>query len=143
HAGMGCFFRGQCKHSRGPGLVGTLELVDSLQRRHQLRRDRPADGRRMAAAAIAFRTNPVIMSWIDLPDLLSAPSTDRLVAHGPELDHAAFTAQSLRVAGSLKAASAKRVGLWFRDAAQLGIALLACWRAEAIAVLPGELQPNT
>ncbi len=83
------------------------------------------------------------MSWIDLPDLLSAPSTDRLVAHGPELDHAAFTAQSLRVAGSLKAASAKRVGLWFRDAAQLGIALLACWRAEAIAVLPGELQPNT
>lgn len=83
------------------------------------------------------------MNWIDLPDLLSAPRADRLVAHGPELDHAECMAQSLGVAGALKAASARRVGLWFRDAAQLGTALLACWRAEVIAVLPGELQPHT
>lgn len=83
------------------------------------------------------------MSWIDLPDLLSAPRADRLIAHTPELDHAAYMAQSLSVAGALQAASARRVGLWFHDAAQLGIALLACWRAHAVAVLPGELQPHT
>src|SRR5690606_33687374 len=93
HTGVGRIFCHQWQHRRRPGTMGALELVDRLQRSHQLRGDRAADGGRMAAAAGAFQTDPVTMSWIDLTDMLSAPRSGRLVAHDPDLDHAAFMAQ--------------------------------------------------
>ncbi|WP_233161413.1 MULTISPECIES: AMP-binding protein [unclassified Achromobacter] len=60
---------------------------------------------------------------------------NRLVAYGPDLDRATLAQRSLALAGALQARGVRRVGLWFDDAAQLAVALLACWRIGATAVL--------
>ncbi|WP_454690692.1 AMP-binding protein [Achromobacter aloeverae] len=75
------------------------------------------------------------MAWIPLHALLDGASANRLVAHGPDLDRATLARRALALAGALQARGVRRAGLWFDDAAQLAIALLACWRAGAAAVL--------
>ncbi|MGN6578946.1 MAG: AMP-binding protein [Bordetella sp.] len=83
------------------------------------------------------------MTWIDLPDLIVAATPQRLVAHEPALDLAALARGSLAAAGGLRARGIRRAGLFFDDAADLATALLACWRAGVVAVLPGDAQPAT
>ena len=85
------------------------------------------------------------MRWTPLEHLLlPSDDTDNLcIADDPPLARAAFAQTSLRVAGALQARAPQRVALWFDDAAALGIALFACWRAGVIAVLPGDAQPAT
>lgn len=83
------------------------------------------------------------MTWIPLQHLLLTPHTRRPVAEAPAMDHAVFSNRCLAAAGALHARSIQRVGLWFEDAAELGIALLACWRAGITAVLPGDTQQHT
>jgi len=77
----------------------------------------------------------VAMAWISLHALLDTASVNRLVAHGPDLDRATLAQRSLALAGALQARGVRRAGLWFDDAAQLAVALLACWRIGATAVL--------
>ncbi|EFF76007.1 AMP-binding protein [Achromobacter piechaudii] len=85
------------------------------------------------------------MRWIPLEHLLlpDADANDVLLADDPPLTRADFAHASLRVAGALWTRSARRVALWFDDAASLAIALLACWRADVVAILPGDAQPGT
>ncbi|HEX7749108.1 MAG TPA: AMP-binding protein [Bordetella sp.] len=83
------------------------------------------------------------MSWIDLPDLIIAASPQRPAAHEPALDLAALAQNSLAAAGGLQARGIRSAGLFFDDAAELATALLACWRAGVVAVLPGDAQPAT
>lgn len=83
------------------------------------------------------------MSWIPLQHLLLAPLVHRTVAVAPDMDHAHFSKRCLATAGALQMRSVRRAGLWFDDAAELGIALLACWRAGVTAVLPGDAQRHT
>ncbi|MFC4274478.1 AMP-binding protein [Achromobacter aloeverae] len=75
------------------------------------------------------------MAWIPLHALLDGASANRQVAHDPDLDLATLGRHSLALAGALQARGVRRAGLWFDDAAQLAVALLACWRAGATAVL--------
>lgn len=82
-------------------------------------------------------------SWIDLPDLLAAATPRRLAAHEPALDLAALVGRSLAAAGGLQARGIRRAGLFFDDAAELAAALLACWRAGVLVVLPGDAQAAT
>ncbi|THF62502.1 AMP-binding protein [Pseudothauera rhizosphaerae] len=81
--------------------------------------------------------------WIDPTELLRTPSAERPVACDPALDHAAFVARSLGLAGGLAARGARRAALWFDDAAELAAALLACWRAGVVAVIPNDVLPPT
>ncbi|WP_144635369.1 AMP-binding protein [Bordetella genomosp. 13] len=85
------------------------------------------------------------MAWIALHRLLEHADADpgRLVAHEPALPHDGFVRHALAAAGTLQAAGMRRAGLWFEDAAQLAIALYACWRAGVVAVLPGDARPAT
>ncbi len=86
------------------------------------------------------------MAWTPLPCLLlQAPPADGVapVADSPLLTRDAFVDASLRMAGALRARSVLRAALWFDDAAELACALLACWRAGVVAVLPGDCQAQT
>lgn len=83
------------------------------------------------------------MGWIALEELLAAPSGNRPVAHEPMFGHGDFARLSLAAASALQARGARHVGLWFEDAVQLAVALFACWRAGAIAVLPGDARAAT
>lgn len=83
------------------------------------------------------------MAWIPLEHLLLAGASDRLVAHGPSLSHATFAEGSLRMAAGLRARGIRQACLWFDDAVALGQALLACWRADVVATLPGDIKPDT
>lgn len=83
------------------------------------------------------------MAWIALDALLAGAHDARPYAHGSAPSHGDFARQSLAVAAGLRARGAKRVGLWFDDAAQLAVALFACWRADAIAVLAPDARPAT
>ncbi|MBO1016968.1 acyl-CoA synthetase [Achromobacter sp. SD115] len=86
------------------------------------------------------------MAWTDLAQLLlPAPPdlADALVADEPPLTREAFARASLQAAGALQARSLRRVALWFEDAAQMAIALFACWRAGVVAILPGDAQAQT
>lgn len=85
------------------------------------------------------------MRWTPLEHLLlpDAAAHDVLLADEPPLTRAAFAQASLRAAGALQARAPRRVALWFDDAVALAIALFACWRANVIAVLPGDAQPAT
>lgn len=86
------------------------------------------------------------MAWTPLNRLLSpAPDSDAsaVIADNPTIARQAFVQDSLRVAGALRAHSVKRAALWFEDAVELACALLACWRAGVVAVLPGDNQPQT
>ena len=85
------------------------------------------------------------MRWTPLERLL-LPSADAggvPVADSPPLTRAAFAEASLLAAGALRARSARRLALWFDDAAALATALFACWRAGVVAVLPGDAQAQT
>jgi acyl-coenzyme A synthetase/AMP-(fatty) acid ligase len=81
------------------------------------------------------------MAWIPLAELLSRERDGVIYAFGPDLDHKEFVRMSLSAAGALHARRARHVGLWFDDAAQLAVALFACWRAGAVAVLAGDARP--
>lgn len=83
------------------------------------------------------------MSWIPLQHLLLAAQAQRRIASAPEINHLTFANRCLAVAGALHANSVRRAGLWFDDAAELAVALLACWRAGVTAVLPGDAHPHT
>ncbi|MDT4832597.1 Acetyl-coenzyme A synthetase [compost metagenome] len=86
------------------------------------------------------------MAWIPLTHLLlPAPpgDADIPVADEPLLARSAFAHACLLAAGALQAKPLRRVALWFEDAAQMAIALLACWRAGVAAVLPGDAQAHT
>lgn len=86
------------------------------------------------------------MAWTDLAHLLlPAPAglADTLVADEPPLTRDAFARACLLAAGALQARQPRRIALWFEDAAQLAIALFACWRAGVVAVLPGDVRPET
>ncbi|MBB1626974.1 AMP-binding protein [Achromobacter sp. UMC71] len=82
------------------------------------------------------------MTWIPLTHLL-LPAGHAPVADEPPFTRAAFAAQCLAMAGSLKARGTRRAALWFDDAAALATALFACWRAGVTAVLPGDARPET
>ncbi|ALM83392.1 hypothetical protein [Bordetella sp. N] len=75
------------------------------------------------------------MAWIPLHALLDGASLNRGVAYGPDMDRVTLAGDSLALAGGLQGLGARRVGLWFDDAASLAVALLACWRVGATAVL--------
>jgi acyl-CoA synthetase (AMP-forming)/AMP-acid ligase II len=81
--------------------------------------------------------------WLELRDLLASEHAGRQVAHAPELPHPAFARESLSLAAGLAQQRARRVALWFEDAGLLAQALLACWRADVIALLPGDVRPLT
>lgn len=86
------------------------------------------------------------MAWTDLAQLLlPAPPelADTQVADEPPLTRGAFARASLLTAGALQAKSLRRAALWFEDAAQMAIALFACWRAGVVAVLPGDARAQT
>lgn len=85
------------------------------------------------------------MRWTPLEHLLlpSAQADEAVLADAPILTRAAFAEASLRAAAALQARSARRVALWFDDAAALAIALFGCWRAGVVAVLPGDAQEQT
>lgn len=83
------------------------------------------------------------MAWIPLEHLLLTGESDRLVAHRPSLNHTAFAQVSLRMAAGLRARNIRQLALWFDDAAALAQALLACWRANVVATLPGDIKPDT
>jgi acyl-coenzyme A synthetase/AMP-(fatty) acid ligase/3-hydroxymyristoyl/3-hydroxydecanoyl-(acyl carrier protein) dehydratase len=83
------------------------------------------------------------MMWIPLHRMLrdvrdSVPYTRR-----PDRTRGELARAALGVAGGLQAAGMRRLGLWFDDAAQLAIALLACWRAGIVAVLASDARPAT
>lgn len=83
------------------------------------------------------------MSWTPLTQLLQPGAPALAVADEPLLTRADFAQACLSAAGALQALRLRRVALWFEDAAMLAVALLACWRAGATAVLPGDVQPHT
>lgn len=86
------------------------------------------------------------MAWTDLSQLLLPAPPDlagALVADEPPLTRKAFACASLQAAGALQARQLRRVAIWFEDAAQMAVALFACWRAGAVAVLPGDAQAQT
>lgn len=86
------------------------------------------------------------MAWTDLTHLLLPAPPDAAgapVADEPLLTRATFAHASLLAAGALQAQPLHRVALWFEDAAQMAIALFACWRAGVVAVLPGDAQAQT
>ncbi len=83
------------------------------------------------------------MAWISLHALLDSAAANRLVAHAPELDLSTLAHRSLALAGALQLRGTRRAGLWFDDATQLAIALLACWRIGATAVLAQDNRPAT
>jgi len=83
------------------------------------------------------------MSWIDLPELLTSASPQRLVAHGPSLDLAQLASRSLSLASALQRRGVRRAALYFDDAIELATALLACWRVNIGPLLPGDAQPST
>ncbi|MFD4841003.1 AMP-binding protein [Achromobacter sp. NPDC058515] len=83
------------------------------------------------------------MAWTPLTRLLLPAAADTPVADEPLMTRNDFAQSSLRIAGALRARSASRVALWFEDAAALACALFACWRAEVVAVLPGDCQAHT
>jgi len=90
------------------------------------------------------------MRWTPLSHLLlpasdadNADDAAAPVADQPLLTRAAFAHASLLAAGALQARGLRRAALWFDDAAALAIALLACWRAGVVAVLPGDAQAQT
>jgi acyl-coenzyme A synthetase/AMP-(fatty) acid ligase/3-hydroxymyristoyl/3-hydroxydecanoyl-(acyl carrier protein) dehydratase len=86
------------------------------------------------------------MAWTPLTHLLlpAAPGeADAPVADEPLLTRSAFAHACLSAAGALQASPLRRVALWFEDAALMAIALLACWRAGVVAVLPGDAQAHT
>lgn len=86
------------------------------------------------------------MAWIPLTHLLLPAAPDEAgipVADEPLLSRGALAQASLAAAGALRAKSPRRVALWFEDAAQMAAALLACWRAGVVAVLPGDAQAHT
>jgi acyl-coenzyme A synthetase/AMP-(fatty) acid ligase/3-hydroxymyristoyl/3-hydroxydecanoyl-(acyl carrier protein) dehydratase len=81
------------------------------------------------------------MAWVDLADILIGRNDAELYAHGPDMRRADFIDASLAAAGALHARGARRAGLWFEDAAQLAVALFACWRAGVVAVLASDALP--
>lgn len=89
------------------------------------------------------------MRWTPLEHLLlpsaqtHAAAMADAIADAPSLSRADFAQAALQAAGALQARAPQRVALWFDDAALLAIALLACWRAGIIAVLPGDVQAHS
>jgi acyl-coenzyme A synthetase/AMP-(fatty) acid ligase len=81
------------------------------------------------------------MAWVDLADVLIGRDNAEPYAHGPEMPRGEFVRLSLAAAGALHARGVRRAGLWFDDAAQLAVALFACWRAGVTAVLAGDALP--
>jgi acyl-coenzyme A synthetase/AMP-(fatty) acid ligase len=78
------------------------------------------------------------MAWMQLAELLARERHGAIYAHGPALPHHAFARRALSVAGALHDRGVRNAGLWFEDAAQLAIALFACWRAGVTAMLAGD-----
>ncbi|WP_454673607.1 AMP-binding protein [Achromobacter pestifer] len=97
------------------------------------------------AAASGSGKGGLSMRWTPLEHLLlpSAEAGEAPVADTPLLTHAAFQHACLLTAGALLARSTRRAALWFDDAASLATALIACWRAGVVAVLPGDAQAQT
>ncbi|MGY6269635.1 AMP-binding protein [Achromobacter denitrificans] len=85
------------------------------------------------------------MRWTPLPRLLlpAHDAAQRRIADDPVLTRDVFAQRSLAIAASLRSRGARRLALWFDDAAALAIALFACWRAGVTAVLPGDALPAT
>jgi 3-hydroxymyristoyl/3-hydroxydecanoyl-(acyl carrier protein) dehydratase len=81
--------------------------------------------------------------WLELQNLLAAGHAGRKVANAPDQLHPAFAHESLRLAAGLAQQRVRRVALWFEDAGLLAQALLACWRADVVALLPGDVRPLT
>jgi acyl-coenzyme A synthetase/AMP-(fatty) acid ligase len=81
------------------------------------------------------------MAWTALAELLAHERDGVIYAQGPALSHREFARQALSVSGALRARGARHAGLWFEDAAQLAIALFACWRAGVVAILAGDARP--
>lgn len=77
--------------------------------------------------------------WLDPAALLSAKLDGRKVADAPALSHAQFAARSLRLAAGLRARGIDHAALRFDDAAEMGVAICACWRAGVTAILPGSV----
>jgi acyl-coenzyme A synthetase/AMP-(fatty) acid ligase/3-hydroxymyristoyl/3-hydroxydecanoyl-(acyl carrier protein) dehydratase len=87
-----------------------------------------------------------MMAWTPLTHLLlpaSPAEADVPVADEPLLTRGEFAHACLSAAGALRASPLRRVALWFEDAALMATALLACWRAGVVAVLPGDAQAHT
>lgn len=80
--------------------------------------------------------------WIDPAEFLMPRPEARPLACAPLLTHAEFTAQALRLAAALQTRDIRHAALWFEDAAELAIALFACWRAGVTAHLPGDRVPQ-
>lgn len=83
------------------------------------------------------------MTWLPLTELLQPPSTDRVVALEPALDHTQLQHRALRLAGALQARGARSVALYLEDAGELAIALLGAWRAGVTVLLPGDAQARS
>jgi acyl-coenzyme A synthetase/AMP-(fatty) acid ligase len=81
------------------------------------------------------------MAWVDLAEVLVGRNDAQLYAHGPAMRRNDFIHASLVAAGALQARGTRRAGLWFEDAAQLAVALFACWRAGVVAVLASDALP--
>lgn len=83
------------------------------------------------------------MAWIDLPDLLLPSDAKRLVSHDPPIHLAELATRSLSLAAALQARRVRDVALYFDDAVELAVAILACWRACVRPVLASDIQPRT
>ncbi|ARP81171.1 hypothetical protein CAL12_10180 [Bordetella genomosp. 8] len=81
------------------------------------------------------------MSWMDPAALLTGTRPGVNYACEPTLDHDAFVRQVLAAAAGLRTRGVRQAGLWFEDAASLAIALYACWRVGAVAILAGDARP--
>lgn len=79
--------------------------------------------------------------WIDPTELLLPRDEDRPLAAGPGLSRAEFRERVLCLAGALQQRGTRNVALWFEDAVELAIALVACWRAGVMAHLPSDVLP--
>ncbi|ARP87060.1 AMP-binding protein [Bordetella genomosp. 9] len=83
------------------------------------------------------------MTWTALADLLVCRRDGVCYARDPALAHEAFVRQVVSVAGALRARGVRHAALWFEDAAQLAVALFACWRAGAVAVLAADARAGS
>ncbi|WP_236482584.1 AMP-binding protein, partial [Pseudomonas syringae] len=83
------------------------------------------------------------MNWLNLEHLLLDALPDRLLTLAPTLDHAQFRDQALSVAAGLQARGITHLAVHLEDAADLGIALFAAWRADVHVLLPADLQGQT
>ncbi|WP_041863165.1 AMP-binding protein [Bordetella petrii] len=80
--------------------------------------------------------------WID-PTRLLLPVSGRKLSNSPALDSAGFSQRVLCLAGALRERGTRNAALWFDDALELAVALYACWRADVVAHIPGDVLAQT